>query len=278
MKTKLAAFMISAAAVLAAPPAQAVTFGSPDGNGHPFVGTLIFKQPSGYYSCSGTLMSPTVMMTAGHCTEEGGVTNLKTWVSFEPVINVHTGCVGVPACVDAYFDNPANGWIKGTAHPHPQYDDFSQFPATYDVGVIVLQAAVNMSTYGALPQLGFLETIRTPKDNRFTVVGYGMQGYIPAFNSDIWARYVGTTQLMTVKSAWNGGFSAKFTNNPGIGGGTCYGDSGGPIFYADTNVVTAIVSFGQSPCIGADFNFRTDIQTTQDFVKSFLEVSGDDLI
>jgi hypothetical protein len=275
---KLAAFMITVAAVMAAAPALAVTFGSPDGNGHPFVGTILFKQPSGYYSCTATLMGPTVMMTAGHCTEEGGVTNLKTWVSFEPVINVHTGCGGVPACLDAYFDNPANGWIKGTAHPHPQYDDFSQFPATYDVGVVVLQSPVVMSTYGALPPIGFLKTIG-PKNNRFTVVGYGMQGYIPAFNSDIWARYVGTVKLVELNSTYNGGFSAKYTNNPGAGGGTCYGDSGGPIFYGDTNVVTSVVSFGVTPCIGVDYNFRTDLQTTQDFVKSFLDgVSGGDLI
>jgi hypothetical protein len=275
MKRIFAALASIATLLSAAPAAEAVTFGSPDGNGHPHVGTLLFKTSSGYFSCSGTMMSQTVMMTAGHCTEDAGVVNLKSWVSFQPSINFSTGCsilppADRPACLDAYFDNPANGWIKGAAHPHPNYDDFSQFPATFDVGVVVLDTAVSLPVYGDLPPLGFLETIRKAKDDRFTVVGYGMQGFNPHWNSDIWARYVGTVKLTEVNSAYNGGYSAKFSNNAGIGGGTCYGDSGGPIFYKDTNVVVAIVSFGITPCIGIDFNFRTDIKATQDFVDSFL--------
>src|SRR5207253_6520517 len=106
-------------------------------------------------------------------------------------------------------------------------------------------------------------------DNRFTVVGYGLQGVIKPFASDIWARYVGTVKLLEINSKNNGGMSAKFSNNPGTGGGTCFGDSGGPIFYKDTSVVVAVVSFGITPCIGVDYNFRTDIETTQDFVESF---------
>jgi hypothetical protein len=128
-----------------------------------------------------------------------------------------------------------------------------------------------MATYGELPPLGFLTTIRKAADNRFTVVGYGLQGYIPAFYSDLWTRYVGQVKLIELNSTYNGGMSAKYTNNPGTGGGTCFGDSGGPIFYADTNVVVSVVSFGITPCVGVDFNFRTDIKTTQDFVDSFLD-------
>ena len=276
MKRFLSASAVATAALLSAMPAVAVTFGSPDGGAHPHVGTLLFKTPSGYYSCTGTMMSPTVMMTAGHCTEEAGVTNLKTWVNFQPTISFSTGCGGlppeqIPACRDAYFDNPDNGWIKGTAHPHPQYDDFAQFPATFDVGIVVLDTPVQLGTYGTLPPLGFLETVKKAKDDRFTVVGYGMQGYNPHWLSDIWRRDVGTVRLTELNGTRNGGYSAKFSNNPGSGGGTCYGDSGGPIFYKDTNIVVAIVSFGYTPCIGNDYNFRTDIQTTQDFVDSYLD-------
>jgi Secreted trypsin-like serine protease len=261
----LAAFALSCAAA----PAMAVTFGQPDGNGHPFVGTILFERAEGYFSCSGTLLDSTVMLTAGHCTEEGGVTNLKTWVKFTPDISVHSGC-STRACLDAFLDNPANGWVRGTAHPHPQYNDFSQFPLTYDVGVVTLATPVPMSTYGELPSLNFLDTIRGAAENHFTVVGYGMQGEIRPFLSDIWARYVGDVKLIELKSTSDGGQSAKYTNNPGTGGGTCFGDSGGPIFYSDTNVVVSIVSFGVTPCIGVDYNFRTDIPTAQGFVDSFL--------
>jgi hypothetical protein len=136
---------------------------------------------------------------------------------------------------------------------------------------VVLSKAVQFSTYGELPSLNFLGTIRTPAENTFTVVGYGMQGYIPAFYSDLWTRYVGQTRLVELHSTWDGGQSAKYTNNPGIGGGTCFGDSGGPIFYSNTNIVVSVVSWGQTPCIGVDYNFRTDIQTSQDFIDSYLQ-------
>ena len=264
----LAGVVLSSAAV----PALAVTFGVPDGNGHPFVGNILFERPDGYYSCTGTLLSPTVMLTAGHCTEEGGVTNMRTWVTFTPDVSINSGC-STHACLNKFLDNRKNGWIQGTAIPHPQYDDFAGWPkvSTYDAGIVKLATPVSFATYGELPPLGFLQSIRSAADNSFTVVGYGLQGEIKPFYSDIWARYVGTVKLIELGSTWTGGgTTAKYTNNPGTGGGTCFGDSGGPIFYKNTNVVVSIVSWGQTPCIGVDFNFRTDIPTTQDFVEPFL--------
>jgi len=68
--------------------------------------------------------------------------------------------------------------------------------------------------------------------------------------------------------------SAKFTNNPGGGngsGGTCFGDSGGPLFHGDSNVVGAVVSWGITPCIGVDYQFRVDTPTALDFLSQFLE-------
>ena len=70
--TRLRTALIAAAALLlfAAAPVSAITYGQPDGNDHPYVGFMIFFDASepGWYSCSGTLLSPTVFLTAGHCT------------------------------------------------------------------------------------------------------------------------------------------------------------------------------------------------------------------
>jgi hypothetical protein len=253
---------------LAALPAAAVTFGKPDGTVHSYVGTILFERPSGYYSCSGTLIGPSLMLTAGHCTEESGVSNVRTWVKFTPDIAINSGC-STRACLNAFLDNPINGWIRGTAYPHPDYDDFSTFPATYDVGVISLSTPVARPVYGSLPPLGFLDSIRNARDNKFTVVGYGQQGEVKPFYSNEWVRYVGSVKLIELNSTNDGGMSAKFTNNPGTGGGSCFGDSGGPVFYRDTNIVVAVVSWGITPCVGVDYQFRTDIETTQDFVNSF---------
>jgi hypothetical protein len=66
---------------------RAVTFGEPDGTRHPYVGTIIFETATGgFYSCSGTLLSSTVFLTAGHCTEEAGEVNVNTWAKFTPTI------------------------------------------------------------------------------------------------------------------------------------------------------------------------------------------------
>ena len=52
------------------PMAQAITFGQPDGDGHPNVGAMIVLEPDGvkYLYCSGTLIAPDVFLTAAHCT------------------------------------------------------------------------------------------------------------------------------------------------------------------------------------------------------------------
>jgi secreted trypsin-like serine protease len=99
-----------------------------------------------------------------------------------------------------------------------------------------------------------------------------MQGYIKPFYRDRYERYRGNVGLVELKSAFNGAdMSAKFTNNPGkTSGGSCYGDSGGPVFYGNTNMITAVVSWGITPCIGVDYNFRLDTPVAQEFLYSFL--------
>ena len=267
---RLTSFFASAVLSCAALPSFAVTFGEPDGNAHPFVGNILFERAEGYFSCTGTLLSPTVMLTAGHCTEEFGVPNLRTWVKFTPDITFAHGCApGDHKCRNRFLDDPKNGWTKAAAYPHPQYDDFNRFPQTFDVGIVVLSKPMPMATYGTLAPIGFLETIRKAADNSFTVVGYGLQGIVGPFASDDWRRDVGTVTLAEVSSFSTGGQSAKFTNNPGTDGGSCFGDSGGPVFYKNTTAIVAVVSWGITPCIGVDYQFRTDIPTTQDFVGSF---------
>ena len=126
-----------------------------------------------------------------------------------------------------------------------------------------------------LPSIDFLEDVLDQPGNStnwWTAVGYGSQGIINPFAQDDYARYRSTARLIELNSYDNGpGQSAKFTNNPGGGtGGTCFGDSGGPIFYQDTNIIGAVVSFGVTPCIGVDFQFRIDTAIAQDFIADNL--------
>jgi hypothetical protein len=249
----------------------AITFGQPDGDAHPQVGTLLFVQNGvGFYSCTGTLLTPTIMLTAGHCTEEAGNVNDVTYVRFDEDALAGIGDYG---SLQDWLDNE---WILASqVIPHPQYDDFSAFPLTYDVGLVILSEPVNVPVYGALPSENFLEQFTTGRGHqaRFTAVGYGVQGVIRPFAADDYARYRGTVRLLELNSANNGGASAKFSNNPGNGngqGGSCFGDSGGPVFYENTNIVTAVVSFGITPCIGVDYQFRVDTAAALNFLHQYV--------
>jgi hypothetical protein len=283
MKRRLALALAVIASLAMAIPVGAITWGRPDtGNQYPFVGTLLFQRAGGFFSCSGTLLSPTVMLTAGHCTEAGGVTNLRTWATFDRVVDVEAivnrDRVTYPTLPD-FLDEPAHGWIRGTAHPHPDYADFAGFPNTRDVGVVVLERPVTLAAYGELPTLRQFDAFDTSKGpasgRRFVVVGYGLQGTIPAFAMDRWERWIGETTLTNTRGALTGGYNFRFTNTPGVGtgsGGTCFGDSGGPAFFGTTRVIAAITSFGiTGHCVGTDFSYRADIAETLDFVRPFLQ-------
>ncbi len=54
-------------------------------------------------------------------------------------------------------------------------------------------------------------------------------------------------------------------------GGTCFGDSGGPNFVGDSNVIAGVASFGKNPtCAGQGGVFRLDLPSARDWVESFL--------
>ena len=69
-RLRLALLGVLATLLLTAAPASAITYGQPDDGEHPYVGFMIFFDPvdPGWFSCSGTLLNPTVFLTAGHCT------------------------------------------------------------------------------------------------------------------------------------------------------------------------------------------------------------------
>lgn len=261
----------------------AITWGMPDGEEHPHVGTLLFVQNGvGFFSCTGTLIAPKVMLTAGHCVESLGQLNDITYVRFDE--DALSG-IGDYGSLQAWF---AAEWIVAdVVIPHPQFDDYSGFPFTYDVGIVILSEevcppdGVGGCLYGELPDEGFLETLRGREKNRFTVVGYGRQGNLKPTNMNDYERYKGKMKLIEINSLLTakGQASAKFTNNPGIGGGTCYGDSGGPTFFRNGSMVVAVTSFGWAKngyCVGNQFHYRVDTPDALDFIYEQLDMYGPD--
>ncbi len=241
-----------AASVLAIAPIVAVTDGELDGDRHPYVGLMVAQAADGtpLWRCSGTLLSPTLFLTAGHCTEAPAA-HVEIWFDAD----VESGIPG-----NGY---PFKGDAGGKPYTHPSYNPRAFF--LFDLGVVVLKKGVAMSEYGRLPALNVLDklaTTRGQQDVTFTAVGYGLQQSFPdqasflAHNQRV--RMLARPHLLQINTGFTGDFSILLSNNHATGG-TCFGDSGGPNFIGDSNVVGGVTSYGlNGNCAGTGGVYRVD--------------------
>lgn len=280
MRKTLAA--LTAAALLAmavAVPATAITNDYMEDNVHPFVGLVAFYDDSGEFiwRCSGSLLNSTVLLTAGHCTDAPAVT-ARVWfqqdagAEYDPVTQVDP-VSGYPE----YCAAGTLGMLCATSNVLHDYgfNNFAGFPNTHDTGIVVLDQPISMLEYGKLAAVGTLDglgTARGLKDTTFLASGYGVSLRSSAnsavVNVSFRSRLMGYGKLVNLNSAQNDGYNLQTMGNGLDRGGTCSGDSGGPIFYpADTNTIVAVTSFGLNAlCRGVDFSYRVDREEVQDWI------------
>ena len=249
----LTAAVVIGATLAFGTPAQAITYGTPDGNGHPEVGALL--APKAYSdgtweTCSGTLISPTVFLTAAHCDQDVS----RVAVTF-----------------DSSYDAATSTTYWGTWHADPDYNQAQSDPQ--DVAVVVLDKAVKGITPARLPRAGSLSGLSL--GTRFTAVGYGAQSVTidqgPYFHyADI--RYVATGGLEALNPNW-----LRLSMNPTLGdGGTCYGDSGGPNFLGagatETNIVAGTTITGDFMCRATNVDYRLDTASARSFLGQYVRL------
>jgi secreted trypsin-like serine protease len=235
------------ATAITASPAAAITNGSADGSAHPNVGGLV--SPTQYSDgtwiyCSGTLISPTVFLTAAHCAEDGE----RVAVTFD----------------SAY--EAGDKLYTGTFHSDPLYGGPQSDP--HDIAVVVLDKPVRGITPALLPAADSLSNL--PSTQTFTSVGYGayevtnQPGGHQYLYDDVRMTARGT--LNAINASW-----LRISMNPATGnGGTCYGDSGGPNFLGTTQVVAAITITGDAVCRSTNVDYRLDTESARAFLGQYV--------
>jgi hypothetical protein len=232
--------------------AYAIMHGQPDGNGHPYVGAVI-DFTTGMF-CSGVAVSPTVLVTAAHCFDEG-----------------------VPFVAVTFDPAPPHYFIFGEFIPHPDFclgcgPGIPGFD-THDVAVVLLPAPLDLAEYAELPPLGLVDTL--PMRTDVTVVGYGVQNFIvgggPPEPLVLQTRYFATTKLIQSNHKHSDEYM-KLTANPAQGkGGFCFGDSGGPNLLDDTNIILGTPSYVANPmCAGVGYSNRIDTDYALEFINEWI--------
>jgi secreted trypsin-like serine protease len=243
----VAVVITSTILLLVAGPSGAITNGSPDGAQHPNVGGLVAPvaySDGTWITCSGTLISSTVFLTAAHCGSDGQ----QARVTFST----------------AYHDG--DQVYGGVFRADPNYQKAQGDP--HDIAVVVLDQAVPGINPARLPGEGTLSNL--PAKQTFTSVGYGAYavqksrgGHSFLYND---VRMAATGTLNATNPSW-----LRLSMNPSTGnGGTCYGDSGGPNFLGSTDVIAGITNKGDVVCRSTNVDYRLDTTSAREFLAGFV--------
>jgi len=259
--------------------AGAIIGGQPDGNNHPYVA----YSDNGVFSCSATLLSPTVMLTAAHCfsdsTSAYGTNTLTSGsivrTTFDPELTV---------------PNASRVWHWGTYYfdPHFAIGSAGGLPGfdTHDVAIIVfttngchvpanrnpvfntcgpISLTETAGKVGVLPPVGLVDTLRN--QTAVDLVGYGVRNYVRGggpcagpckpTTGDVFTRYGGQANVFATNGVIGSEFLKLHANKVGV----CHGDSGGPDLVAGTSTILAVNSFGGGQtCDSNTYSYRVDTQ------------------
>lgn len=273
-KLSLVVFSVLAILAIAVSPVGAITGTWVEDTQHPFVGLIVFYDEDGEFiwRCSGSLLNEWTFLTAGHCADTvSGADSARIYfqqdagANYDPALGYDPETGYPEFCAEG-----TEGTLCVTASTLLNYDFTGSLtlPNTHDVGLAILDEPIYLDEYGLLPEANILDQYATArgKDKAiFTVSGYGLTYRTNANDArpDISyrERLMARSTLVNLNSALNAGFNLQTQGNGGGRGGTCSGDSGGPVFLGDfeSNLIVGVTSFGLNAlCRGTDFAYRID--------------------
>lgn len=246
------ALAVIATAVMPAASANAIIGGTVDGAAHPFVAGIDARIPGSPIStASGVLVSPTVVVTAGHGTrrfDAAGITRAR--VTFDPVAT------------------DASTWYTGTIHTNPAYETQSADDPG-DLGVIVLDRPVPGVTPASLPTAGELDGYGAPglRQGALDAVGFGISRNVdgrPDFTSTGTRRRAPET-FASLTPAW-------LRSRMNDGAQVCVGDSGSPTLMGDVaaGILTGESSLGGGRCVSEPWYTRLDTPQARAFLGRYV--------
>ena len=275
-KTLLVLGALLALVLGVAAPSAAITGNYVEDDEHPYVGLLVMYDADGEFMgrCSGSLLSPIIFLTAGHCTD--GATTARVYFQQDAGANYDPATGTDP--VSGYPETCAGDTLGTLCATSDElynwgFADFEGFPEIKDLGLVILDQPITMAEYGVLAAPGSLDALairRGVQDVMLTASGYGLSYSSPVRVESFRERLMAQARLTNLTSANTGGFTLQATGNGKGKGGTCSGDSGGPVFYGDysSNLVVAVTSFGlNSWCRGTDFAYRVDTEAAFDWIR-----------
>jgi len=258
-------------------PAGAVTGNfTPDAT-HNYVALIAFYDSSGNFlwRCTGSLLNAKTVLTAGHCTDvASGAASAIVWVSeeggtgFDPITGAEDPLTGYPnECINPDGQHPC-----GVSHTLIEYGFNGLHKSgtdNADVGLLILDGdGVTLpGGYASLAAAGSVDML--PTGAPVTITGYGVSGEKPAVIS-YRERLMASAFIINTHNKATSGFNIQISGNPGHGrGGSCFGDSGGPILYDSTDIILGVNSFVKNEqCAGQGFAYRTDQQAVLDWITA----------